>query len=193
MDPTDAMIMGLTSFKVALVFHIAGALLLFAAVGLQMLVVTLLRFAGSVNQILLAAKVARKLPMVFGLVSALVLLSGLYLTYLDWHYGERIGWIMVALVMFVLTGIYGSVSGHKLGKALVRELSMADAKITESLKKLCRSPKRIVDSGISVASVLGILVIMIFQPSVAVSIVILIIALAGALIFTLIPLSANTE
>lgn len=193
MDPTDAMVMGLTSFKVALVFHIAGALLLFAAVGLQVLVVILLRFAGTLNQIRLAAKVARKLPIVFGLASALVLLSGLYLTYLDWHYGERTGWIMVALVMFLLAGVYGAVSGHRLARALARELSTADGKITNSLHKLCRSPKRIADSGISAASILGILVIMIFQPSVAVSIVILIVALAGALIFTLIPLSANTE
>lgn len=191
MDSTDMMVMGLTSFKVALVFHIAGALLLFAAIGLQTLVTILLRFARSVSQVRLAAKVARKLPIIFGLSSAAVLLSGLFMGYLDWHYGEEVGWIVVALVMFVLTGIYGAVSGQMFGKKLAHELAASGGQMTNGLTKLCRSSRRAIDTGVSVASVLGILVVMVFQPSVAISILILINALAYGLIFTIVPLSAG--
>ncbi|HEX7368221.1 MAG TPA: hypothetical protein VF261_01025 [Candidatus Saccharimonadales bacterium] len=187
MDPTDAMVMGLTSFKIALVIHIGGALLLFAALGLESFVALLLRLAKSVSQVRLAARIGRYVPMVFGWASALVLLSGSYLTYLNWHYGENIGWVFIAASAFVGLGIYSAITGRRYAAALRAEIAKSGAQITKGLQKLVHSRGRIAQIGVSVGLTLGILVVMIFQPSVSASILVLINALAYGLIFSLIP------
>lgn len=191
MDPTDAMVMGLASFKVALVFHIAGALTLFVAVGMQVFVTLFLRGASSLGQIKLAAKIVRGVPPLFTLASAVVVASGSYLGYLDWHYDEPVGWIAASLIMFLLIGIVGAASGRTYSRKLASELARAHGKITPDLAILARSKSRIVALALSVFSLLAILIVMIFQPVLEAVILIYVLAPILALIITLIPMSAG--
>lgn len=193
MDMTDAIIMGLTSFKIALVFHIAGAFLLFAAVGLETLVTVLLRRTKSLSRVRLAVKIERKTSPVFGLAGVTIFLSGAYLTYLDWHYGETIGWIIVAASAFVALAVYSEITGRKYTAALEAEIEKSGGKMTDKLIKLTSSRGRLAQAGISISLILGILVVMIFQPEVSVSVVILISALGYGLIFALIPQTGRSR
>lgn len=189
MDPTDAMVMGLTSFKVALVFHIAGALVLFGAVGMQALAVGLLHSAKSVDRVRLVIVLVRRLAAIFAAASAMVLASGLYLGYLNWHYGETVGWVIVALVAFVLTGIHGAIASRRLGIKLESELALAKGRFTPGLQKLAKRRRPIAELCASAGSIIGILVVMIFQPSVSASALIIVNGTVYGLIFSLIPLS----
>jgi hypothetical protein len=160
--------------------------LLFAALGTEAFTTVLLRISKSISQVRLAVKIGRFVPTVFGLAGALILVSGSYLAYLDWHYGEEIGWIIVAASAFVAISVFNAITGRKFDKKLARELAL-NREMTSSLTKLTRSRSRIIQLGASTALTLGILVVMVFQPSVAASILILINALIYGVIFTAIP------
>lgn len=189
MDPTDAMVMGLTSYKIALVFHIAGALALFGAIGMEILTVALLRSAKSVERVRLVSRIMKRLPAIFLAASGVVLVSGLYLGYLNWHYHERVGWIIVSLVAFVLTGIYGSMVSRSLKARLMDKLAASGRRFTPDVLQLARQRRPVVDAGISTGSLLGILVVMIFQPSALACIVIIVNAVIYGFIFCFIPLA----
>lgn len=181
MDPTDMMVMDLTSFKVALVLHILGAMLLFAAVGLQAVTTILLRTAGSAAQIKTVHRVARWLPPAFGLATLLILASGTFMGYLDWSHQEPIGWIVVALILFVAIAMSGALIGRQVEKGLGQALQSSGDQMTKQLKQATHSRLALLQLGAGSCSIIGILIVMIFQPTTVAASIILVIALAVGL------------
>lgn len=177
MDPTDMMIMDLTSFKIALVLHILGAMLLFAAVGLQAVTTILLRASSSVTQIKAVHKVTRWLPPIFGLATLLILASGTFMGYLDWSHNEPIGWIVVSLTLFVAIALSGALIGRRVEKGIGHALQSSGSQMTKQLTQATHSKPALLQLGAGSCSIIGILIVMIFQPGTIAAIIILVITL----------------
>ena len=156
-------VMGLFNFKVALVFHIAGALCLFGAITATILCQLWLQRASTVDHVSLITRTLKRLPMYFKLSAMTILASGLYLTYLDASHGENnLGWIVVSLIAFVCIATIGEVHSARLTRELTHRLS-AKAPLPKLRVLASRSSFAwlITDACI----VMGILVVMIFQPN----------------------------
>jgi uncharacterized membrane protein len=181
MDPTDMMVMNLTSFKVALVLHILGAMILFAAVGLQALTTLLLRRAGSTAQIKIIHRIVRRLPPIFGLATLLILASGSFMGYLDWSHDETIGWTIAATILFLVIAISGALIGRRVEKGLGRALQTSGSQMTKQLTQAARNQLTLLQLGAGSCSIIGILIVMIFQPGTLTASIILVVALVVGL------------
>lgn len=155
-------VMGLFDFKVALVFHIVGALCLFGAIAAEILCYLWLRRAASVEQVGLIVRTLRRLPLLFSVSGGVILASGLYLMYLDWSHNEdNLGWTVVTLVAFVLIAIIGASHSHHVSHRLKHQLA-ASAPLP-SLRTLA-SRSLFAWLTVNACIIVGILVVMIFQP-----------------------------
>lgn len=162
MNMTDVEVMGLFDFKVALVLHIVGALCLFGAITAAVLCNLWLRRSSTVEQVALTARTLRRLPLFFELSGGTILVSGLYLAYLDWSHGEGdLGWIIVTLVAFVGTAVIGAAHGRYVSHQLALRLA-AHASLP-SLRALA-SRSSFAWLTVNACIVVGILVVMVFQP-----------------------------
>lgn len=178
----DMMTMARPDFMTALIVHIAGALGLFLAFGLEVALVILLRRATTVDQVKSALQIGRWLPPLFGGATAGIVLSGLYMGYLDWKSDEEIGWIIAALILFVLSAIVGSISSRRLAESLTAALAKSKDVMTDMLRRELQSRWPGAWLRISICMLLGILVIMVVQPSTLVAIIVLLIAIVFGLV-----------
>lgn len=164
-------------FKLAIFLHITGVLGLFAAQALEMAGVLMLRRASSVGQIRDAGMILGKLDRLFGSTSALILLSGIYLLIYRINKHESIGWVIVAIVLFVIMAVFGSLTGRRTGEGLKSLARESEGKMTDGLQAFARSNPAQASAAAGPFAVLGILALMVFHPSVWVSILVLVVAL----------------
>ncbi|MGH7239673.1 MAG: DUF2269 family protein [Candidatus Saccharimonadales bacterium] len=174
---TDMMVMSQSVFELALVIHIAGALILFGAYAVDLFETLSLRLARSAGQVRFMLGISRYLPIVFHTAAGMIIVSGFYMGYQDWSHQETIGWIVVALVLFLAIGLYGAKSAQRTTVVIEEALRASGNKMTQELRWAIRRPEPVRQLGFSTFSVIGILVVMIFQPSVAVSILVLALAI----------------
>lgn len=177
------MVMGQFGFKLALVIHIIGALLLFGAFAAEAYGLLALRRARSLGQIHFSLGVSRRLPMIFHLSAGMILASGIYMGYQDWSHHEAVGWVIVALVLFLILGHYGARAGRQVAAYVDDALKASGGKMTTEVKWAACRPEPIRQLSFGVFSVIGILVLMVFQPSVAASVLILLLAIIFSMIF----------
>lgn len=167
-------VMGLFNFKVALAFHIVGALCLFGAMAAEILCYLWLRRASSAEQVGLVSRTLKRLPLLFGLSGGTVLASGLYLLYVDWSHGEDgLGWIIVALTAFVLTAIIGASYGRHTSNQLTRQL--ADHVPLPALRAMANR-SLFIWLTVNACIIIGILVVMIFQPNTLTAVLTIVVA-----------------
>lgn len=158
-------------YNLAILFHIIGILLLFAALTLQWQVLATLRRAKTKADLTDTGKFVHRLSPLFGLAGGVILLSGIYLSYLHISDGGAWGWLVVAIAVFVAMGVYGAVHGRRLEAKVA-----AAAKGSGQLEAGLVSPASLALSG---AMFLSLLILMIFQPSLLNSIIVVLLCLAA--------------
>lgn len=157
-------------YQIGILFHIIGILLLFAGLALQLQILAMLKRAKAKADLAALAKSARRLVPLFGIASAVILLSGIYLSSIHIREGGDWGWLVVAVVVFAAMGIYGASHGRRL-----------EAKLAAAVDGSGRLPAGVANPSqlaLSAAMFLSLLILMIFQPRLVNSIIIVLLCLA---------------
>ncbi len=151
-------------YPFTLFLHIVGALGLFAVLALEWMSLYQLRRVASAEQAREWLKVFTLFRRLYPFIWATILLSGLYMTALVWHW---VAWIVVALAAILLiAGIGAALSGRRMaaiGPALFRE----NGNLSPSLRQLLRDPLLWVSIQTRVALGLGIIFLMVVKPGLA--------------------------
>lgn len=171
-------------FRLALVVHIAGILWLASAITLELLGSLLLRQATDYGGVRSAGSLLKQLPKFFGPSSALILLSGLYLSGVRLDHKQSIGWVVVSLIAFLFMAITGAAGGRKTGLALKAELQRGKGNMTDGLRQLTRETVGLRQGLTAVCTVVGIVILMVCRPNVRVSIVVMVVAMSLGLVIT---------
>lgn len=101
----------MTLYSIALFLHIVGALLLFVTLTVEGVALRLLHRAAT-SEVAQGAGTLLRLNRIVGPLSALgVLIPGLYMSATSWG---LVGWIVVALVSWVLIAVLGAVNGIRI-------------------------------------------------------------------------------
>lgn len=164
-------------FQLALFMHITGVLVLFAAMAMEMVGVVLLRRATATGQVKDAGLILGKLDRVFSGSGALIFLSGVYMTVLRINNHESLGWVMVSIILFLAMAAFGTITGKRTGDAIRAELTKSASQMTPSLHELLKHSPAQASVVYGPFAVLALVALMVYQPSVIVSIVIAVAAL----------------
>src|SRR5438552_1309609 len=164
----------LTLYSIALFFHIAGALGIFAALALDWVGITKLRGVRTVEQV-------REWAGVYGIVRALggasvaaLLAFGLYMTAVTWG---PTGWIGIGFLSLLLIAVVGAVSGVRLSRLLAAAGS-GQGSLGEDLRPQLRAPLFVASVRSRTALALGVVFVMTVKPEASVSLLVVAVALA---------------
>lgn len=167
-------------YHLAILTHVIGVLLLASALVMANVVWATTQGITKVSQVKTTLPMLQILPKLFGISGFLVLLSGIWLTILNIQHGDPYDWIIVAFIGFVATSMVGSGKSKRIIQSMLRESSRDKGdlppKLTQALKK---SELR----GLSVTPTIlfvGVLILMIFQPSFMASVGVLLASLLVA-------------
>lgn len=174
--------MGGLGYDVGIVLHLAGIVLLGGAMVTELVAGLLLRRAKSMDQVELVMSVFDRLPKLFGAASAVIFLSGIYLSWLHIHGGGALGWLVVAVLMFVAMGAYSSWAGRRFDDRLRQAVRASRHGFSPALIQLKSGAHMQQTLGMGACMFLGILILMVFQPTAANSIVTAIICAAAGLV-----------
>jgi uncharacterized membrane protein len=154
-----------TKLDVALFFHLLGALLFVAGIVVAGVAFEAARGREQPSEIALLLGLTRAGVLLVAVGAAMVLGFGLWLVDLD-HVGYGAGWIDAALALYVTALALGALGGQKPKRArrLAARLAADQAPATPELRSLLDDPiSRAANYG-AAATVLAILVLMVFRP-----------------------------
>ncbi len=150
----------MTLYSTAQYLHIVGALLLFASMTMQGVALRMARRAVTLEPVRESAAIAG-LTRVVGPVSVvLILVPGLYMTATSWGW---VPWIIVGLAVWVVIAALGTVAGIRLTFAGRAAAAGGDELSPEQLRRI-RSPLPLATWRMSVALVLGVVLLMTIKP-----------------------------
>ncbi len=164
-------------YTIALFLHVSGAIGAFVSVGIWLFGLSALRRAQRVEQVRAIAWliiIASPL-MVFSVL--LIVIAGLDMALSTW--GLETGWIVVALVSFVLSGPVGAfVLDPRMRAIMVMAQEAPDGLLSDTLDRRIHDP--VLGTGVQTLAIalLGIVFLMTTKPSLAISIVVMVVALA---------------
>lgn len=164
-------------FHIALFIHIAGVLGLFAGWGMLTMALVGLRQATTTDHAKMALVATSKIGLISGLSSGLILLSGLYMMGMAVAHQRPFGWMVVALVAFMTLGALASGAGKKT-EQLRHELGKTNGKLPDALREKAHDQRALVPIAYSVWLAVGLLALMVFEPTTITAIVVMIVALA---------------
>jgi hypothetical protein len=155
-------------YSIALFVHVVGALLLFVTLTVEGVALRQLHRAAT-NEAAQGAAAMLRLNRIVGPLSVLgVLIPGLYMTATSWGW---VGWILVALVSWVVIAVLGAVNG-------IRIVGLARS---QALLTGIRNPMFLISWMTRVGIAVGVIFLMTVKPgAVAAVVAILIAAAAGA-------------
>ena len=163
----------LTFYSIALFFHIAGALGVFAALALDWVGIAKLRGARTVEQV-------REWAGVYGVIRALgaasvaaLLIFGLYMTAVTWG---PTGWIGIGFLSLLFIAVFGAVSGIRLSRVLAAAGS-GQGSLREDLRGALQSPLFVASVRARTAVALGVVFLMTVKPDAVGSLLVTVIAL----------------
>jgi len=161
-------------YSIALFFHIAGALGVFAALALDWVGVANLRRARTVDQVREWAGTYRIIRgLGAGSVVAL-LVFGLYMTAVTWG---PTGWIGIGFLSLLAIAVLGAVSGVRLGRILA-VATTGQGSLTEDVRAKLRGPLFVASVRMRTAVALGVVFLMTVKPEAVVSLLVVAVALA---------------
>lgn len=171
-------------YTLVLFFHVSGAIGLFAGLGALLFGVAALRRAQHVEQV----RVLATLVIVTGNLAAgsIVILgiAGVYMALTVW--GIRATWIIVATVSFVLLAPGALLIIDPRTRAIAKLAREApDGPLPETLIECTRDPVLGAGLIVYVACLFGIVFLMINKPSLAISVVVMLIAVAIGMLASL--------
>ncbi len=161
-------------YSIALFFHIAGALGVFAALALDWVGVANLRRARTVDQVREWAGTYRIIRgLGAGSVVAL-LVFGLYMTAVTWG---PTGWIGIGFLSLLFIAVLGAVSGVRLGRILA-VATTGQGSLAEDVRAQLRAPLFVASVRMRTAVALGVVLLMTVKPDAVVSLLVVAVALA---------------
>jgi uncharacterized membrane protein len=153
------------TYEWLLVFHVTGAFLLLggAVIAAALNLVALRRYRPSEIALLFGLIRLAVAPIIVGAI--LLLVFGLWLVH-EAGYGYGDGWVVTALVLFVLGNALGGIGGRRDEKtaARARELAAAGDAPSPELQALVRDPLSLVLSYGSGLIIVAVLAIMVWKP-----------------------------
>ena len=162
----------LTLYSIALFFHIAGALGVFAALALDWVGITKLRGVRTVEQV-------REWAGVYGIVRALggasvaaLLIFGLYMTAVTWG---PTGWIGIGFLSLLFIAVFGAVSGIRLSRVLAAAGS-GQGSLGEDLRRALQAPLFVASVRARTAVAIGVVFLMTVKPDAVGSLLVTVIA-----------------
>src|SRR5438477_431207 len=163
----------LTLYSIALFFHIAGALGVFAALALDWVGISKLRGARTVEQV-------REWAGMYGIIRALggasvgaLLIFGLYMTAVTWG---PTGWIGIGFLSLLFIAVFGAVSGIRLSRVLAAARS-GQGSLGEDLRRALQAPLFVASVRARAAVALGVVFLMTVKPDAVGSLLVIVIAL----------------
>lgn len=150
---------------VALFFHLLGALLFFAGIAIAGTAFEAARRRERPDEIALLLRLTRNGVMLVALGGVLLPVFGLWLVHLG-GFGYGSGWIVAALVLYVVALALGGLGGQrpKRARRLADQLAARGASASAELRELLDDPRSRAANYVSAAIVIAILVLMVFKP-----------------------------
>ena len=162
-------------YLIALFLHIAGALLLAAATGIEWLCIVNLRKVGTIENVRQSLSNYKKLGMIGGISWLLILIPGIYMMAMEWR--RYSGWIAVAFIgIMIIAVVGGAVSSRKLRKA--EKLLTNENALTSEVQGILTSGSLAFSLRLRTIVFLGIILLMVAKPVMPTSIIILAVSIA---------------
>ena len=155
-------------YDVALFLHLFGVVLLVGAVTTTLVATLRAQTAGSVGELRTLTAVTRKIDVVIGPATLLVLAPGLYMVSLHGDDGGirwTSGWVVVSLAVFLLMSVLGPTveAGH--AKRLLQAVQgLPDGPVPAELDALRRSPVAVYVSLFGASQIVAFLYLMTNKP-----------------------------
>ncbi len=169
-------------FEFVLVAHLIGVFLLIAAMALQATTAVLMRRAARPEDVRATLELARRVPRLFGPATVLILASGIYLTVALVRAHALWDWALIAFVVLIALAVWGKVAGRRRNRRIAGLLSESGEDISPALRKALDSPEPFAPAALGAWVVVGILVLMVYQPRSWFAIAVLAVALLAALV-----------
>ena len=154
----------MTSYDLALLLHLAGAIGFFAGMALAAAAQVAAWARSRPGEIAAVLSLARTGVILVGASTLLVLISGLWLIE---ETGRSLGdgWIALSLVLLAVAGLLGAIGGRKPKRArLLAERQGADARPDPAIAALLRDRASLAANALAAACAFAILVLMVWRP-----------------------------
>jgi uncharacterized membrane protein len=151
-----------------LFLHVTGAFLFLGALVVAIVLGVAAQRRERPSEIALLFKLTGRLGVAFGVGFLMLLVFGLWLVHVA-GYSFRDGWVIAALVLFLLSMALGAIAGprDKATRVLAEELAAAGDEPSPALKARLRDPVTLALGNGSALAALAVLVLMIWKPGAA--------------------------
>lgn len=169
-----------SGYEFALFLHVCGALVLFAAIGLELVGGSQLFGARDVAPIRLWSGALAVNGRLFPIAVVLLLASGLFMTFDEWEITTP--WVLTSLIgLIVMSGVGSSVQGRRMPAVHEAAAALPDGPTPGPLRAQVVDPVMWTSIGGSAGSGLGIVFLMTTKPGWVGSIAVIVVAaLVGA-------------
>jgi hypothetical protein len=168
-------------YTIVLFLHVSGAIGYFVSIGTWLFGLVSLRRAQRVEQVRALVHLVGLSGPLFGISVLLILAAGLYMAFTAWSL--QTGWIAVALVSLVLMAPLGTALIEPRRRAIERlAREVPDGPLPQSLEQRIYDP--VLFTALQTIAVLlfGIVFLMTTKPSLAGSLIVMVVALALGLV-----------
>lgn len=160
-------------YLIALFLHIAGALMLAAAVAIEWLCVIGLRKAESVDRARESLSTYSKLNMVGGIGMFLLLIPGIYMAMIAW---PNAAWVAVGFVGLIMIGAIGGVMTGKKMRGMKNDAVVA-VDMTPEFRQRAADSSLVLSIRLRTMLLIGIVYIMTVKPTMSGSIIVMVISI----------------
>ena len=164
-------------YSIVLFLHVSGAIGYFVSIGIWLFGLVSLRRARRVEQVRSLIHLVSLPGPLFGISVLLILVAGLYMTFTSWSL--QTSWIAVALVSLVLLAPLGTALVEPRRRVIDRLAREAlDGPLPQTLEQSIHDPILLTALQTIAALLLGIVFLMTTKPSLAGSLIVMLVALA---------------
>jgi Predicted integral membrane protein (DUF2269) len=166
----------MSSYTIALFFHVSGAIGYCVGIGAWVFSLLVLRRAQRVEQVRILINLTNLAGPFSGICVLLLLASGLYMAFTAWSL--RTGWILVALISLILMIPSSAILIARRRSALDRLAREApDGALSATLAQRTHDPVLPTVMQTIAALLLGLVFLMTTKPELAISLVVMVVAL----------------
>ena len=174
----------MSAYNIALFFHVSGAIAYFLASSIWLLGLSIQRRAQRVEQVRAIGSIVDLAGPISGVGLLILIVSGLYMAATVWGFGT--GWIDVAIISLILIAPLGAaltVPRRLKIDRLARETP--DGPVPANLQRLIHDPILQTSVQTLLILLLGIVFLMTTKPTLAGSIIVMLVALALGVVSSL--------
>lgn len=150
-----------TIYTFALFIHIVGALGMFAAIGIEWLVLTSMRRAENISTVKQWFSIMSKLGKLHGPSGISILVSGIYMTIDVWGFQD---WISATFALLILMMIFGMVVSGRRFRRIGKEV-MKSEKLNAEIKEKLNNQFLLYSIALRTAAALEIILLMTVKPN----------------------------